>query len=128
MSVDIKHYFGVGLQLEFNDEKYFDYYEEIEEAHPEYSQWLHERNTTDLKSNVRLIVDGMCGNYVYLIYVIKEVAQEDMYNVEATVEFPFNNIDSQAIVEELQKAYPIFNEDKELPIKDLKMISLFHAS
>ena len=126
MSVDLTHYLGIGIKL--SDDPDFDFYEEVIGKNPQYSNYEFIRETTDNKSNIRFIVDGMNGFYAYLMYVINEVEQYDMYSNSATSEFPFNTLESEAAIKELQEAYPLFNEGKELSIKDVKIISLFHAS
>ena len=87
MSVDLTHYLGIGVKL--SDDPDFDFYEEVIDKNPQYSNYEFIRETTDIKSNVRFIVDGMNGFYAYLMYVINEVEQEDMYSNSATSEFPF---------------------------------------
>lgn len=126
MSVDITHYLGIGVKL--TDSPDFDLYDEIIDKYPQYSRYEFLRKTTETKSNIRLIVDGMNGDYAYLMYVINEVEQCEMYSNSATSEFPFNTLESEAAIKELQEAYPLFNEGKELSIKDVKIISLFHCS
>jgi hypothetical protein len=126
MSVDLTHYLGIGVKL--SDDPDFDKFDAIEEKYPQYSQYEFIRNTTEVKSNVRLIVDGMNGDYAYLMYVINEVEQEDMYSSRATSEFPFNSIESADVISELQTVYSLFNDGKELRASDVNIISLFHCS
>ena len=126
MSVDITHYFGIGVKLTDNPD--FDKYEEFEENYPQYSRYQFIRDKTKVKSNVRLIVDGMNGFYAYLMYVIKEVELEDMWGSQSTAEFPFNSIESAAVISELQEVYSLLNEGKELRASDVNIISLFHFS
>ena len=76
MSVDITHYFGIGVKL--TDDPDFDKYETILVKYPQYSQYEFIRQTTATQSNIRLIVDGMNGRYAYLEYIIKETDAEDM--------------------------------------------------
>ena len=125
MSVDITHFFGIGIKLSDNPD--FDKYDEIIDKYPQYSSYSFIRHSSEIKSNVRLIVDGMNGDYAYLMYVINEVEQEDMYSNSATSEFPFNTLDASYIISQLQEAYPLFTNE-ELRIQDLKMISLFHVA
>lgn len=125
MSVDITHFFGIGIKLSDNPD--FDKYDEIIDKYPQYSRYSFIRHSSEIKSNVRLIVDGMNGDYAYLMYVINEVEQEDMYSNSATSEFPFNTLDASYIISQLQEAYPLFTNE-ELRIQDLKMISLFHVA
>ena len=126
MSVDLTHYLGIGIKL--SDDPDFDFYEDVIDKNPQYSNYEFIRETTNIKSNIRFIVDGMNGFYAYLMYVINEVEQYDMYSNSATSEFPFNTLESEVAIKELQEAYPLFNKGKELSIKDVKIISLFHAS
>ena len=126
MSVDITHYFGIGVKL--TDDPDFDKYETILANYSQYSQYEFIRQTTATQSNIRLIVDGMNGRYAYLIYMIKETDIEDMWKYSATIEFPPNSIKSADIVKELQEAYSLFADGKELRTQNIKIISLFHAS
>ena len=126
MSVDITHYFGIGVKL--TDDPDFAKYENILAKYPQYSQYEFIRQTTAIQSNIRLIVDGMNGGHAYLVYVIKETDTEDMWKYSATIEFPFNSIKSADVVKELQEAYSLFTDGKELRTQNIKIISLFHAS
>ena len=126
MSVDITHYFGIGVKI--TDDPDFYNYETILANYPQYSQYEFIRQTTATQSNIRLIVDGMSGRYAYLIYMIKETDAEDMWNYSATVEFPFNSLESADVVKELQEVYSLFAGGKDLRTQDIKIISLFHAS
>jgi hypothetical protein len=126
MSVDLTHYLGIGVKL--SDDPDFDKFDAIEEKYPQYSQYEFIRKGAEIKSNIRLIVDGMNGDYAYLMYVINEVEQEDMYGSKATSEFPFNSIESADVISELQTVYSLFNDGKELRASDVNIISLFHCS
>ena len=110
MSVDLTHYFGIGLQIPVD----FDKYDEI-------------RKTTDNKSNIRLIEDGMNGDYTYLMYLLKETEQEEMYSNESLGFLCVDNIEMTKALDELQEVYTLFM-DEELQIKNVKIISLFHCS
>ena len=126
MGIDITHYFGIGVKL--TDDPDFDKYETILVKYPQYSQYEFIRQTTAIQSNIRLIVDGMNGRYAYLAYMIKETDTEDMWKYSATIEFPFNSINSADVVKELQEVYSLFADGKELKTQNIKIISLFHAS
>lgn len=126
MSVDMTHYFGVGLKL--TDDPDFDRLHDFEDKYPQYSVYEFMRKTTEAKSNIRLIVDGMCGTYAYLMHVIKETDGEDMWSTECTKEFPFNSIALAEVISELQEVYPLLNEGKELKASEVNIISLFHFS
>ena len=126
MSVSMTHYFGIGLKL--TDDPDFDKYEEFIDKYPKYSRYEFLRKTTSDVSNVRLIVDGMNGCYAYLVYVIKETEDEEMWSTECTKEFPFNSIESADVISELQTVYSLLNDGKELRASDVNIISLFHFS
>ena len=70
----------------------------------------------------------MNGRYAYLVYTIKETDTEDMWKDSATIEFPLNSIKSADVAKELQEAYSLFADRKELITQNIKIISLFHAS
>ena len=70
----------------------------------------------------------MNGRYTYLVYMIKETDIEDMWKYSSTIEFPLNSIKSADVVKELQEAYSLFADEKELRTQNIKIISLFHAS
>ena len=123
MSVDLTHYFGIGLQIPVD----FDKYDEIIDKYPQYSNFNFIRKTTDNKSNIRLIEDGMNGDYTYLMYLLKETEQEEMYSNESLGFLCVDNIEMTKALDELQEVYTLFM-DEELQIKNVKIISLFHCS
>ena len=124
MSVDVTHYFGVGIELPVD----FDLYDEVINSYPQYSLYKFIRNTTNEHSNVRLIEDGMNGLYTYLMFVIKETHQEDMFDSDFTVGMLLDFIDKYNVLDELKEAYPKFTCGKELPMDKVNIISLFHVS
>lgn len=126
MGVDLTHYLGIGLKL--TDDPDFDKYDEFIDRYPQYSRYEFIQCTTENKSDIRLIVDGMNGLYAYLMYVIKETRDEEMWSTECTKEFPFNSIDSANVISELQEVYSKLNNGKELKVQDINIISLFHFS
>jgi outer membrane protein assembly factor BamB len=128
MSVSMTHYFGIGIKLTDKEIDDFDKYNDFEDKYPQYSRYEFMRRTTEAKSNVRLIVDGMNGLYAYLMYVIKETDGEEMWSTECTKEFPFNSIESADVISELQTVYSLLNDGKELRTSDINIISLFHCS
>ena len=69
----------------------------------------------------------MNGRYAYLVYTIKETDTEDMWKDSATIEFPLNSTNSADVAKELQEAYLLFADGKELITQNIKIISLFHA-
>lgn len=123
MSVDLTHYLGIGLPLPVD----FDKYDEIIDKYPQYSRYQFIREKVKVKSNVRLIEDGMNGDYTYLMYVIKETEQEDIYSNSSFGHLSVNNVDMTHALYELQEAYPLFIGE-ELQIKNVEILSLFHCS
>ena len=128
MSVDMTHYFGIGIKLTDKEIDDFDKYNDFEDKYPQYSRYEFMRRNTEAKSNIRLIVDGMCGLYAYLMYVIKDADYEDMWSSERTAEFPLNSIESANAISELQEVYSLLENGKELRVQEVKVISLFHFS
>ena len=128
MSVSMTHYFGIGIKLTDKEIDNFDKYNDFEDKYPQYSRYEFMRRTTEANSNIRLIVDGMNGCYAYLIYVIKETEDEEMWSTECTKEFPLNSIDSANAIGELQEVYSLLEGGKELRVQDVNIISLFHFS
>ena len=124
MSVDVTHYFGVGIELPVD----FDLYDEVINSYPQYSPYKFIRNTTNERSKVRLIEDGMNGSYTYLMFVICETHQEDMFDSDFTVKMPLDYLDTSNVLHELKEAYPKFTGGKELPLDEVHIISLFHVS
>lgn len=121
MSVSLTFYMGLGLDLGYDS----DYYGVLDE-HPEYSPYMFQNPDAD-KPGVRLIVDGMNGEYAYLIYVVDEVELEDMYDgSQAVAEIDVSKFDS--MLAELEKAYPLFADEKSFDRNDVKFIRLFHCS
>lgn len=128
MSVSMTHYFGIGIKLTDKEIDDFDKYNDFEDKYPQYSRYGFMRRTTEAKSNIRLIVDGMNGLYAYLMYVIKETDGEEMWSTECTKEFPLNSIESANAISELQEVYSLLEDGKELRVQDVNIISLFHFS
>lgn len=77
MSVELTHYLGIGYKLDYDEN-----YEKIDaflDEHPEYSEYKHLNPNAD-KQGLQIITDGMNGNYIYLLYVLNKVEQEDFYS------------------------------------------------
>jgi hypothetical protein len=80
MSVDLTHYLGIGFELDYdsNIEKVDAFLDE----HPEYSDYKHLNPNAD-KPGLQIITDGMNGNYIYILYVLKKVEDEALYSSSA---------------------------------------------
>ena len=80
MSVELTHYLGIGYKLDYDENiKKIDAF--LDE-HKEYDEYKY-RNPNADKPGLQIITDGMNGNYIYVIYVLKKVEQEDMYITDA---------------------------------------------
>lgn len=142
MSVDVTHYLGIGVKLDYDTYKDLEYNDGgdldfcIDKDFPEISHWWSIRKNSPIKTNVRWISDGMSGQYIYLMYVITETAEEDFYNYDSAIQIDLKvsvgdalesiNVNIDAAEKEVKEYY-----DK-LKIKEpwpgAKLISLFHCS
>jgi len=77
MSVELTHYLGIGYKLDYdsNIEKIDKFLDE----HKEYEEYSFLNPNAD-KPGLQIIVDGMNGNYIYVIYVLKKTEQDDLYS------------------------------------------------
>ena len=126
MGVNMTHYFGIGIKLTEGEIDNYDPLHDLEDKYPECSMYQFIRNSTDTKSNVRIIVDGMNGMYSYVLYLVKETGYENNWETECSAEIAINSLD----VEDMTKLKEIYKEftGSELSDSDLTIISLFHAS
>lgn len=139
MSVDVTHYLGIGVKLdydtyedlEYNDSEEVDFC--IDKNFPEISNWWSVRKNSPIKTNVRWISDGMSDQYIYLMYVIKETGEEDFYNYDSDTQIDLKLPIGEALNLPVDQAEQEVKEyyDK-LKIKEpwpgVKLISLFHCS
>lgn len=77
MSSSLTHYLGIGYKLDYDEniEKIDNFLEE----HLEYSAY-HFQNPNADKPGLQIITDGMNGNYIYIIYVLKKSRQDELYS------------------------------------------------
>ena len=69
MSVYITHYLGIGYKLDYHENE-----EKIDaflDKHPEYSKYEFE-NPNANKPGLQIIMDGMNGTYIYIMYVLNK--------------------------------------------------------
>lgn len=69
MSVDITQYLGIGYKLDYDENE-----EKIDtflDKHPEYSSDEFE-NPNANKPGLQIIMDGMNGEYIYIMYVLNK--------------------------------------------------------
>ena len=77
MSVEITHYLGIGYKLDYDEN--IEKVDAFLDEHPEYSDYEHLNPNAD-KPGLQIVVDGMNGNYIYLLYVLNKVEQDDLYS------------------------------------------------
>ena len=80
MSVSITHYLGIGYKLDYDEN--IEKVDAFLDEHKEYEEYSFLNPNAD-KPGLQIITDGMSGNYIYVIYVLKRVEQEDMYTTDA---------------------------------------------
>lgn len=116
MSVNSEIYWGYTVELEDQSTEIdFDKYNEFIELHPEYNRY-NDKNT------VQLVIDGMGGEYVRLIYVMEHI--KDLYKDF----FHYSKADSEEYVyNELNKAYRML-ENKDLDKSSIKLAFWSHFS
>lgn len=124
MSVGLTHYLGIGYKLDYdkNREKVDTFLDD----HPEFSSYgyLNPNNNGGLQ----IIVDGMNGDYIYVMYVLQKTDQEDMYcssGAEFT-EFSLLNANPEAspAISVRELYHNVTGDNPDDPV----LISLFHCS
>lgn len=106
MSVDCTGYIGytVTLKEDLTSDD-FDFFNDFDDAHSEYSQWSFKNDGTE---RVRLVVDGMSGDFARLILVDKKI--EDCWvNGDDYFALRSNNVPND-VYDELNKAYRLMYE------------------
>ena len=123
MSVDVTHYLGIGYQLDYDEN--IDKVDSFLETHPEYSEYSFQNPNAD-KSGLQIIMDGMNGSYIYIIYVLHKANQEDMYGYSGSTEISLAGISSDSsaavLVRDLFNSVMSYN-----PEMDPYLVSLFHC-
>lgn len=104
MSVSLTHYLGIGFKLNYdsNEEKIYAFLDE----HPEYSEYKHLNPNAD-KQGLQIITDGMNGNYIYILYVLKRVRQDELYSSGADFSIRLLDIDKH---DECQAVWILYKE------------------
>lgn len=108
MSVDCTGYIGytVTLKRDLNSDD-FDFFNDFDDEHKEYSMWEHRKPT----ERVRLVIDGMGGNFARLIYVEHKI--EDCWINGKDYFALHSSTIPDDIYEEMNKAYRLMY-DKDL--------------
>lgn len=80
MSVELTHYLGIGYKLDYDNN--IEKVENFLDEHPGYSEYDFQNPNAD-KPGLQIVTDGMNGAYIYIMYVLKRVEQDDLYSVDA---------------------------------------------
>ena len=123
MSVDVTHYLGIGYQLDYDEN--IDKVDSFLDAHPEYSEYSFQNPNAD-KPGLQIIMDGMNGGYIYILYVLHKADQEDMYCYSGSTEISLAGISSDSsaavLVRDLFTSIMLYD-----PEMDPYLVSLFHC-
>jgi len=118
MGLDYNSYTGFGFKLADGD-TYDDVIEAIERNHEDY----YDIDFSD--DNIELIVDGMCGNYIYLLYIIdNHDPLEDNNGIELSLT-EFKETTERAITALSEAVNKLGLPNVEA--KDIKFISFTHV-
>ena len=103
MSVDCTGYIGYTVTLKENlNSDDFDFFNDFDDEHGEYSQWEFKNKA---KERVRLVVDGMSGDFARLIFVEDKI--EDCW-INGKDYFALRSGDiPDNVYDELNKAYQL---------------------
>jgi hypothetical protein len=122
MSVDCTGYIGytVTLKRDLNSDD-FDFFNDFEDEHGEYSQWDFKSKT---KERVRLVIDGMSGDFARLIFVDDTI--EDCW-MDGKDYFALRSSDvPDDVYNELNKAYKLmYNKDLDKTLIEYALWFLF---
>jgi len=108
MSVELTHYLGIGYKLDYDSNiKKIDAF--LNE-HKEYEEYSFLNSNAD-KPGLQIIVDGMNGNYIYIVYVLKKVEQDELYSSGADFNMRIFDIADHPGAQEVYDLYKeIFGE------------------
>lgn len=121
MSVDCTGYVGYTVNLKRDlDSDDFDFFNEFDDEHKEYSMWEHRKPT----EKVRLVIDGMSGDFARLIYVDYKI--EDCF-IDGKDYFKLREAPiPQEVYEEMNKAYNLmYNKDLDKSLIEYALWFLF---
>lgn len=123
MSDNITHYLGIGYKLDYD--KTTNKIHAFLDKHPEYSAYSFENPSID--KGLQIIVDGMNGSYIYIMYVLRKVEQEDMYSSTADANISLiNTIPESGVALAVRRLYSRIFPDEY--VQNPCLISLFHCS
>lgn len=121
MSVDCTGYIGytVTLKKDLNSDD-FDFFNDFDDEHSEYSMWEHK----GAKEKVRLVIDGMSGDFARLVFVDKKF--EDCW-INGKDYFALRSSDvPDEVYNELNKVYKLmYNKDLDKTLIEYALWFLF---
>ena len=95
MSTEVTQYLGIGIELDYD--KNIGKIDTFLNKHPEYSEYSFQNPNAD-KPGLQIITDGMNGSYIYLMYVLNKVEQDDLYSGSSDFSMNvFDLIDNKAV-------------------------------
>lgn len=125
MSVELTHYLGIGYKLDYDSNV-----EKIEaflDKHPEYSEYKYLNPNAD-RPGLQIVVDSMNGNYIYLLYVLKKVEQDDLYSSDS--DFSYRVVDmvdcheTSAVCDLYREVFGEYYDGDDAPC----LVSFFHCT
>jgi hypothetical protein len=122
MSVDCTGYIGYTVTLKENlNSDDFDFFNDFEDEHGEYSQWDFKSKT---KERVRLVVDGMSGDFARLIFV-DDIIEDSWMDGKDYFALRSSAIPND-VYDELNKAYKLmYNKDLDKTLIEYALWFLF---
>lgn len=125
MSVRLTHYLGIAIELDYDKN-----YEKIDaflDEHPEYSEYSFQNPNAD-RSGLQIVTDGMNGAYIYIIYVLKKVKQDDLYSGGADFSIRLVDLDdhygAQAVWDLYHAIFGEYYDGDDAPC----LVSFFHCT
>ena len=124
MSTEVTQYLGIGMELDYDEN--IDKVDAFLDAHPEYSEYSFQNPGAD-KPGLQIIIDGMNGDYIYIMYVLHKAEQEDMYGYSGSIDISLSGVRSGAPAAVLVR--DLFNSVMSYdPETDPYLVSLFHCA
>ena len=119
MGVDYRSYVGFGIKLADEDT-----YDEVNDKFDADGIDIYDIEFSD--NNIEIVSDGMCGNYIYLIYKLNEfeIYEGDSENTEISLA-EFKDIVAK-VPNALKEACKLLRLDN-FTADDVKFISFTHA-
>lgn len=125
MSVELTHYLGIGFELDYDEN--IEKVDNFLDAHLEYSEYRFQNPNAD-KPGLQIIIDGMNGAYIYVIYVLKKVEQDDLYSGGTDFSMRLVDLDdhygTQAVWDLYHDIFGEYYDGDDAP----RLVSFFHCT